>query len=210
MQGNRDAVAEVGVCRPLFEAEGLEIGIAKLVGEKTESRGHSCPAPVADLDRVQHYFEHVSGLGSLDVDRPGKGMNRVEVEVDNIVRGRSRRQLAVGRLLGVNFDDRAGGHPQHRRYQAAEATMSVLGAEKELRFDGGGRGFRQRHLRSAHFGWCATAEKPRQAHRDPEDALLAHSSSYRDSGLYQASPLSSGDHATQRTSARMPVTLGGW
>ena len=69
------------------------------------------------------------GSAPSDVDRPREGMYRIEIERCHVAHLGFGRQLTVCRLLGVHFDHRTRGNPQHWRNRAAETVVCVLGRD---------------------------------------------------------------------------------
>ena len=119
--GRSQRTAYLGVERPV-----KEIGLTELVFQKTEAGDHARPTP-ASVFHLQHLnFEHVAGLGSVDADGAGQGMNPASVDGQKIFDARAWLYLAAAGVEAAHVHGVSGGDRQARFEGAVPAGMSGL------------------------------------------------------------------------------------
>src|SRR5205085_7902011 len=97
------------------QVEEDEVRLLELTGrQQAEPRNDARPAPIGQLELQELDGQRVAGLRPVYVDRAGQRVDAVEVECEQVGRGRRAGDLAAGEVVGLDRDDVARLHRQHR------------------------------------------------------------------------------------------------
>ena len=80
--------------------------------QKSQLRQMRHPPPISDLDVQNLHGEHITGFGTLDEYRAGNGVSHLDF--CEIFAARSWLEHTARGLVGVGFDDAAGGYAPRR------------------------------------------------------------------------------------------------
>ncbi len=103
-----------------------DIGVGERVAQKAKARHLHSVAEIGRLHVADLDFEQVARRSTRDVDRPGQGMNEVQVATHQVRRGCRRRDLAVEGVAGLDLDFLAEGCFEHRRDRLVPAVVALL------------------------------------------------------------------------------------
>ena len=140
--GHRDSGHLVGDRAARGQAPVDDVGIGVEIAQESESGNDQGVAVLVRVDGEQLDLQRVSALGAVDVDRPGHGVDEVEVEGRHVVGDRIESQIGIQRVPGVYDDDIArvrGGHCENRGVIAVHAVRIVGAVVALLGDDDGGR-----------------------------------------------------------------------
>ncbi len=116
---------------PSRRSQILRCALGEVVGQQAEPRDHGRPAPRPGRQREDLDLERVAGLRTLDVDRAGEVVDRVEVP-DDVLDRRVLVHLAVTCHQEVEVHDVARGDREHRRVRVVPVVVDQRAVERVL------------------------------------------------------------------------------